>query len=225
VTRLAIFDCDGTLVDSGHSIHLALGETFVRHGRPVPPRSESQRVIGLSLDEAFAVLAPDASPADQRSFSATYREVFAALRARGAVDEPLFDGIRPLLDALEEDGWLLAVATGKSDRGLQHCLAVNGLAGRFVSLQTADRHLSKPHPSMALEAMLDAGAEPADTVVIGDAGWDMGMAKAAGATPIGALWGYHDAAELRLAGADALVDAPAAVLAAVRRLFGEVEHG
>jgi phosphoglycolate phosphatase len=78
---------------------------------------------------------------------------------------------------------------------------------------------------MALEAMAEAGAAPADTLVIGDTGWDMGMAKAAGATAIGALWGYHDAAELSLAGADVLVAAPGEVFAEVRRLFGEVEHG
>ncbi|MCW3798157.1 HAD hydrolase-like protein [Sphingomonas sp. BN140010] len=225
MSRLVIFDCDGTLVDSGHSIHLALGETFAEHGRPIPPRDVARRVIGLSLDEAFASLAPDGDGAEHRVLSATYRRVFAALRARGSVEEPLFEGIVPLLDALEADGWLLAVATGKSDRGLHHCLQVNGLGGRFVSLQTADRHPSKPHPSMAMEAMLAAGAEPADTVVIGDTGWDMGMAKAAGAKAMGALWGYHDAAELKVAGADVLVARPADVHGEVRRLFGEVEHG
>jgi phosphoglycolate phosphatase len=150
--------------------------------------------------------------------------VFAGLRASGAVDEPLFDGIGPLLDALEADGWLLAVATGKSDRGLRHCLEANGLAGRFVSLQTADRHPSKPHPSMALQAMADAGAEPADTAVIGDTGWDMGMARAAGARAVGALWGYHNQAELLQAGADVLVRDPREVHAHLRSLFGEVVY-
>ena len=223
--RLAIFDCDGTLVDSGHSIHLALSETFVRHGRTVPPRAKAQRVVGLSLHEAMALLAPDADAVEHAAMAATYREVFVELRRRGAVEEPLFAGILPLLDALDADGWLLAVATGKSDRGLQHCLEVNELTSRFVSLQTADRHPSKPHPSMALEAMRDAGAEPASTIVIGDTGWDMGMARGAGAAAVGALWGYHDAAELRSAGADVLVAAPGDVFAQVRRLFGQVEHG
>lgn len=225
MSRLAIFDCDGTLVDSGGSIHRALAETFAEHDMPVPARSQSQRVIGLSLDEAFAVLAPDADSAEHRTLSATYRRMFASLRAGGSVEEPLFDGILPLLDALEEDGWLLAVATGKSDRGLRHCLDTNGLLGRFVSLQTADRHPSKPHPSMVLKAMSDAHAEPTGTFVVGDTGWDMGMAKAAGVTAIGALWGYHDAAELKQAGADLLVTAPAEVHSKVQSIFGDVEHG
>ena len=108
----------------------------------------------------------------------------------------MFDGILDLLDDLERDGWLLAVATGKSDRGLKHCLEKHGVHARFVSLQTADRHPSKPHPSMALQAMADAGAGPETTIVIGDTSYDMGMARAAGATGIGAGWGYHEPSEL-----------------------------
>jgi len=225
VTRLAIFDCDGTLVDSGHSIHTALSETFAAHGLSVPPRAEAQRVIGLSLSEAMALLAPDQPAAAHHDMAATYRTAFADLRRRGSVEEPLFEGIVPLLDALEADGWLLAVATGKSDRGLHHCLVANDLYGRFVSLQTADRHPSKPHPSMALEAMLEAGATPEESVVIGDTGWDMGMARAAGCHAVGALWGYHDGAELKLAGAQALAAAPDAVHALMTRMVDQVAHG
>ena len=88
------------------------------------------------------------------------------------------------------------MATCKSDRGLGLCLAHHGLADRFVTLQTADRHPSKPHPSMVWQAMADAGAAPETTVVIGDTSYDMAMAKAAGATAIGVGWGYHPPAEL-----------------------------
>ena len=225
MTRLAIFDCDGTLVDSGHSIHAALQETFVAHGRPVPPRDTAQRVIGLSLTEAMAFLAPDAAGAEHERLAATYRSAFADLRGRGAVDEPLFDGIETLLGTLEAEGWLLAVATGKSDRGLHHCLTANGLYDRFVSLQTADRHPSKPHPSMALEAMLEAGAAPEQSVVIGDTGWDMGMARAAGAHALGVLWGYHDGAELKLAGAQALAANPTEVPALLTAMLGAAADG
>ncbi|HKH29210.1 MAG TPA: HAD hydrolase-like protein, partial [Sphingomicrobium sp.] len=110
------------------------------------------------------------------------------------------------------DGWLLAVATGKSDRGLSLCLDCHGYAARFISLQTADRHPSKPHPSMVQQAMADAGAAPETTVVIGDTAFDMGMAVAAGATGIGAGWGYHEAHEMLDAGAIAVADAPLDVL-------------
>jgi phosphoglycolate phosphatase len=120
----------------------------------------------------------------------------------------LFDGILELLDRLEADGWLLAVATGKSDRGLRHCLESHGLHARFVSLQTADRHPSKPHPSMVEQAMADARAEPAATVVVGDTSYDMAMAVAAGATAIGVGWGYHHRSELEAAGAHAVAEEP-----------------
>jgi phosphoglycolate phosphatase len=128
----------------------------------------------------------------------------------------LFDGVLELLDAIEEDGWLLAVATGKSDRGLRHCLDEHGLHARFISLQTADRHPSKPHPSMVEQAIADAGAAPETTIVVGDTSFDMAMAVAARARGIGAGWGYHDAEELIEAGAVAVADAPSDVLTLIR---------
>jgi phosphoglycolate phosphatase len=212
VNRLAIFDCDGTLVDSGATIHRALAATFADHGIAVPPPNESRRVIGLSLTEAMAALVPQAGSGEHSRLTQTYKEKFFAARVAGRVEEPLFDGIAELLDALEADGWLLAVATGKSSRGLGHCLEGHGILSRFVSLQTADRHPSKPHPSMALQAMADAGAAPETTVVIGDTWFDMAMARAAGAVGIGAGWGYHDSAELLAGGAAAVADQPLDVI-------------
>ena len=148
MNRLAIFDCDGTLVDSGATIYAALGEAFAQNGLELPPPQVSRRVIGLSLTEAMAALLPGASVEDHSRLAEDYKRAFQQLRAAGRVEEPLFDGVLQLLDTLEEDGWLLAVATGKSDRGLKHCLESHGIHARFVSLQTADRHPSKPHPSM-----------------------------------------------------------------------------
>jgi phosphoglycolate phosphatase len=221
VKRLAIFDCDGTLVDSGATIHEALTETFRENGLTPPSVELSRRVIGLSLIEAMAELLPDAAPVQHLRLAEDYKRAFWKLRAAGKVEEPLFDGVLELLDRLEEAGWLLAVATGKSDRGLRHCLDHHGIHARFVSLQTADRHPSKPHPSMVIEAMADAGAAPATTFVVGDTSFDMGMAAAAGAMPIGAGWGYHDADELIAGGAVAVAEQPLDVLDLVR----EHAHG
>jgi phosphoglycolate phosphatase len=123
-----------------------------------------------------------------------------------------------LLDALEADGWLLAVATGKSDRGLRHCLDTHEIHARFISLQTGDRHPSKPHPSMVDQAIADAGAAPHTTIVVGDTSFDMAMACAAGATGIGAAWGYHEPDELIAGGAAAVAAQPVDVLALVREL-------
>jgi phosphoglycolate phosphatase len=218
VNRLAIFDCDGTLVDSGGTIFAALSEAFGKHGMAVPPAHVSRRVIGLSLVEAMAALAPEVDDSEHRRLAETYKGCFIEARQAGRVEEPLFDGIAELLDRLESDGWLLAVATGKSDRGLKHCLDLHGYAGRFVSLQTADRHPSKPDPSMVRQAMADAGAAPETTAVIGDTVFDMEMSVAAGATPIGVDWGYHDAAELLAAGAVGVAEHPAEVYGLVQAM-------
>lgn len=221
MNRLAIFDCDGTLVDSGATIFNAVAETFEQYGMAVPPARACRRVIGLSLIEAMADLSPHLAPERHVELAETYKRNFMQARIEGRVEEPLFDGILELLDGLERDGWMFAVATGKSDRGLKHCLNLHGIHARFVSLQTADRHPSKPHPSMALQAMTEAGAAPETTIVIGDTSFDMGMAIAAGAAAIGAGWGYHDPAELLAAGAMAVADEPAQVL----NVLGELRRG
>jgi phosphoglycolate phosphatase len=216
LNRLAIFDCDGTLVDSGATIFRALSAAFAQHGLELPPPEVSRRVIGLSLTEAMAALLPDAPAEQHAELAEDYKRAFWALRAAGEVEEPLFDGVLELLDALEHDGWLLAVATGKSDRGLRHCLESHDIDARFVSLQTADRHPSKPHPSMVSQAIADAGAAPGTSVVVGDTSFDMAMAVNAGASGIGAGWGYHDAEELLHAGAVAVAERPLQVLDVIR---------
>jgi phosphoglycolate phosphatase len=209
MTKLAIFDCDGTLVDSGATIRAALEQAFEGHGLECPPPEVTKRVIGLSLMEAMSALVPDA---DHAALTQAYKEAFFAMRGAGQVEEPLFDGIVELLDALEADDWLLGVATGKSDRGLRHCLESHGLNGRFVTLQTADRNPSKPHPAMALAAMAEAGAEPARTIFIGDTRWDMGCARGAGVGAIGAGWGYHEIEELTADGTHGVAQIPAEVV-------------
>jgi len=216
--KLAIFDCDGTLVDSGATIHSALRSTFDLHGLDCPPRDVTKKVIGLSLEQAMAALVPEG---DHDALSSTYRNAFMTMRGAGQVEEPLFEGIVDLLDALEDDGWLLGVATGKSERGLRHCLASHGLDGRFVTLQTADRNPSKPHPAMALTAMSETGADPSHTIFVGDTGWDMGCARSAGAGAIGAGWGYHDLEELMGAGAHAVANAPSEVAGLANDWIGQ----
>ena len=216
MNRLAIFDCDGTLVDSGATIHRALAAAFEQHGLKIPPPEVSRKVIGLSLTDAMAALLPDVPPEQHVALAEDYKRAFWNLRAAGEVEEPLFDGILELLDALEEDGWLLAVATGKSDRGLRHCLESHHIHARFVSLQTADRHPSKPHPSMVEQAIAEGGASPESSIVVGDTSFDIAMAVNAGARGIGAGWGYHDAEELLEAGAIGVADQPLEVLNLIR---------
>ncbi|MDQ8755996.1 HAD-IA family hydrolase [Sphingosinicella sp. LHD-64] len=212
MNRLAIFDCDGTLVDSQHNICAAMAECFSAAGLEVPLPERTRQVVGLSLTEAMQVMLPDAEPDFHVAMAEDYKRAFQAMRARGLEEEPLYEGIAELVEALEAAGWLLAVATGKSDRGLKLCLDHHGLADRFVSLQTADRHPSKPHPSMIAQAMTDAGAAPELTVMIGDTSYDMAMARAAGVGAIGVAWGYHPPDELVRAGAHHVADHPRDIL-------------
>jgi phosphoglycolate phosphatase len=215
---LAIFDCDGTLVDSQADICAAMDAAFTAAGLIPPERHATRRVVGLSLHEAMRQLHPQGAHDDHASLTQLYKDAFRARREAGHVGEPLYDGIAELIEGLAAEGWQLAVATGKSDRGLAHCLAAHGLTRHFVSLQTADRHPSKPDPSMIEQCIADAGADRNRTAMIGDTVYDIAMAKNAGVRGIGVDWGYHDPHELIDAGAEAV----ATSMAHLRALLGAV---
>lgn len=207
MNRLAIFDCDGTLVDSQANICRAMEACFVTHRLDPPPRDSIRRIVGLSLVPAIAELLPAADADLHAAMAEEYKRAFQAMRASATLEpEPLFDGIAELVESLDDAGWLLGVATGKSDRGLGLILEHHGLTHRFVTLQTADRHPSKPHPAMVAAAIAEAGAAPETTAMIGDTSFDMLMAVAAGVRPIGVAWGYHTRHELLEAGAAHVAD-------------------
>jgi phosphoglycolate phosphatase len=207
--RLALFDCDGTLVDGQAGVVNAMEAAFAELGLPPPDRHQVRRAVGLSLPQAIRLLAPDQREDRRAALDAAYRTAFRAARESGTLVEPLYDGISGLVEQLAASGWLLGVATGKSQRGLEHCLAMHGLSAHFSTLQTADHHPSKPHPAMALAALDETGVAAEQCVMIGDTQYDMAMAVSAGVRAIGVDWGYHSAAELREAGAEAVARDPA----------------
>lgn len=196
--RLAIFDVDGTLVDSQADIIGSMEAAFGAEGLHVPSRKDILGIVGLSLPQAMAVLAPEQSEDVQGRMVAAYKDSYATLRRQnGAQSSPLYDGIAEMLQRLgQQDDLLLAVATGKSRRGLDALMETHGLRDHFVSLQCADDHPSKPNPSMLHQAMWDAGVEAAQSVMIGDTSFDLEMAQAAGMGGIGVTWGYHPKARL-----------------------------
>ncbi|TWB44138.1 HAD-IA family hydrolase [Nitrospirillum pindoramense] len=218
--RLALFDCDGTLVDSQHAIIAAMAAGFAAQGLAPPQDEAVRRQVGLSLDVAILGLLPEGvGPGAVAGIATAYKAAFFENRERGGAVEPLYPGLVAALDALEAAGFLLGIATGKSHRGLVATLEQHGLTGRFLTLQTADRAAGKPAPDMALRAMAEVGADPATTVVIGDTSYDMMMARAAGAAALGVAWGYHAPENLLAAGAARVchdyAEVPAAVAALV----------
>ena len=212
-TRLAVFDCDGTLSDGQAGVCAAMERAFAGTGRTAPARADVRRIVGLSLPQAMARLAPASSAEEQAALVEAYKHAFRSAREDGSLREPLFDGIDQALRTLHGDGWHLGVATGKSDRGLASTLAVHGLGDLFATLQTADRHPSKPHPAMLMAAMDEALADPTDTVMIGDTTYDIEMAQVAGTRALGVAWGYHAPGELLAAGAEAVAATPQDLLA------------
>ncbi len=213
MNRLALFDCDGTLVDSQGPIVAAMAAAFASLGLPDPGRARTLDIVGLSLPEAMARIHPTGDAPTHAALADAYKTAFFALRSEGRLAEPLYPGFPAVLHRLAAAGWQLGIATGKSRRGLTALLAHHGLADLFVTTQTADDHPSKPHPAMIHAATRAAGAGHATTVMIGDTAWDMGMATAAGCSGLGVAWGYHTADMLVAAGAERVVADPAALVA------------
>lgn len=199
--RLVIFDVDGTLVNSQHEIVEAMNLAMSGAGLPEMEPQRILSIVGLSLPLAVETLLPEASPGDLHRVVDGYRNAFIMARAKGHVP-PLYDGARDCLDALAaQDGMLLGIATGKPMRGLMAVLEAHGLAGRFITRQTADGHPSKPHPAMLESALSETGLGPDRAVMVGDTVFDIDMARAAGVTGFGVDWGYHPSADLLTSGA------------------------
>jgi len=175
VTRLALFDCDGTLVDSQHFIVAAMQAAWDGMGLAPPTDTSIRQTVGLSPHQAMAVFGAATEQVDP--LVRAYRSHFLARAQQPETVQPLFPGIREVLEALSARGWLLGVATGKSRRGLGLLLARHGIDHHFVTLQTADDAPSKPHPGMVERALAETGCEARATTVIGDTGFDMEMAR------------------------------------------------
>lgn len=219
--RLVVFDVDGTLVDSQRIILASMAHAFVAIGAAPPPDAEVLAIVGLSLPEAMAALAPELPAVAQRALVEGYRDSFVAARAAGGAEAaaPLYPGARAALERLaEQPGMLFGVATGKARRGLDHLFDAHALHGFFDTTQTADLHPSKPHPSMLLAALNETGCEAARAVMVGDTEFDVAMGRAAGFATVGVAWGYHPRARLEAAGADVIIDDFEALDAALERL-------
>ncbi len=202
--NLAIFDIDGTLVDSRRIIHDAMLHAYDRCDLADPGYDRIRKVIGLGLRQAFAALEPDAPDDVLAQLEAAYVEAFNIFRETQEGREPLYEGALDLLEDLHRKGWKLGVATGKSRRGVGHILRMHGLERLFHASVCADDGPGKPDVFMVEHSLRAAGASRTRTLVIGDSTHDMAMARAAGVRAIGVCWGFAEAEELTLAGAHEL---------------------
>lgn len=217
--RLAIFDLDGTLIDSVALIVETVVASFNAAGHTVPDEKAIRAISGITAREALGILAPGVEPVQVDRIMEIYREEY--LKRAGVGREPLFRGAIAALDRLQADPeTILAVATGKGYNGAVTLLEGHGIIERFHSIQTPDHNRGKPHPQMIETAMQKAGVERGRTVMIGDTVHDMRMARAANVGAIGVAWGYHEIAELEEAGAHVVLQSFDDLDAAITRLVG-----
>jgi phosphoglycolate phosphatase len=184
---LLVFDWDGTLMDSAGIIVESLQAACRDAGLPVPSDERARYVIGLGLEDAMAHILPGVDPSHYPQVRERYRVRFLELDGGTS----LFTGAAETIADLHRSGFLLAVATGKSRRGLDRSLAATGLARHFHATRCADEGHVKPHPGMLLELMRELGAIPDRTLMIGDTTHDMAMAQAAGVARVGVAYGAH----------------------------------
>ena len=204
--RLIIFDCDGTLIDSQNTIVVSMTTAFKALGYEAPDPRKIRELIGLSLEETIRNLLPNPNLIKVDHLVTAYKKHFFEhhVTEKGSLD-PLFPQAEKVLRTLYSEGYQLGIATGKSKRGLEAILEGHKLRDLFITVQTADQHPGKPHPSMLLQAMAETGMEAFHTLMLGDTSFDMTMAVNAGVHPIGVIWGYHSEDDLRAAGAYAVL--------------------
>lgn len=198
---LIVFDWDGTIVDSTAMIALCIQKAAADLGLTVPTREQASHVIGLGLHDALSRAVPELTAGRIEEFSARYRHHWFACEH----EVLLFEGVREMLVDLHERGLPLAVATGKSRRGLARAFDQSGLGALFEASRCADETHPKPHPAMLLELAEELTVEPARIVMIGDTTHDLEMAAAAGAAGIGVTYGAHPRDQLAACAPVALV--------------------
>jgi phosphoglycolate phosphatase len=220
MSKLVIFDVDGTLVDSQAHIIASMTVAFDAAQIVVPSRDAILSIVGLSLPYAIRELASDASDDTIVKMVEDYKADFNANRMKPQSSFPLFDGAAEAIERLAARGDVhLAIATGNSRRGLNGLLESWSFAHHFVSTQCADNHPSKPHPSMVQSCLADCNLTAQDAVVIGDTTYDMEMARAARCAAIGVSWGYHGSAALKDTGARIVIDDFAALDGALDEIW------
>ncbi|MEW5903138.1 MAG: HAD-IA family hydrolase [Pseudomonadota bacterium] len=200
--QLIVFDWDGTVMDSTAVIATSIQSACRDLDLPVPSDEDARHVIGMGLNEALRHAVPAAPEEMYEPLADRYRHYFLAQ------DQtiPLFSGARETIEELHAAGHALAVATGKSRKGLDRVLDSSGLRPYFLATRTADQTFSKPHPAMLLELMDELGMQPDEVLMVGDTTHDLQMAINAGVDAVGVTHGAHPEDQLRALKPRALLD-------------------
>jgi phosphoglycolate phosphatase len=185
---VVVFDWDGTVMDSTHSIVAAIQASCADLNLPIPPAHEASWVIGLSFESALYRVVPTLTASMFEHFIERYRVHFFARDP----EIKLFDGIVPLFETLASRDVVLGVATGKSRVGLDRILDGMQLRQHFQITRCADESFGKPHPAMLLEIMEELGVEPEQVLMVGDTTHDVQMASSAGVDSMAVTYGAHD---------------------------------
>ena len=204
--RLALFDYDGTIVDSAIMIVEGAIAAFRICGLPDPDPKKVRENIGKPLAIALDEYMPPGFNITPNEISEAYRSWYAEQGRLGLQNEPLYPGVVELLKELKTNDWLIGIATNKSRIGLTNGLAKHSLSDMFDITLSTDENIPKPNPAMAIKAMNDLGVDKENCVMIGDTINDIGLGVNAGIISIGVTWGYNDKNLLLSAGADYLVD-------------------
>ena len=204
--KLALFDYDGTIVDSAGMIVQGAIEAFRMCGLPDPDPQKVRENIGRPLAVALDVYMPVGYTVTPEQISEAYRSWYAEQGRLGLQNEPLYPGMVELIHELKSNDWLIGIATNKSRVGLTNGLAKHNLSNIFDITLSTDENIAKPNPAMALRAMKELGVEDKYSVIIGDTINDIGLGVNSGITSIGVTWGYNNRKLLISAGANHLVD-------------------
>jgi len=205
--KFAVFDIDGTLIDSAASIVAGVQACWSACGFADPDPAAVRHTIGLPWEQGVRALLPGCGDAEFAAIRAYYDAVARGERTRPPLSEVLFPGALEALEEIAGSGALLGIVTSRNSRRLTQLLETHGLHDHFVSVKTVDHGPGKPNPHLLLQAMSDVGADAARTVMIGDTVYDIQMAANAGTAGVGVAWGVHEADELRAAGASHVVRA------------------
>ena len=213
--RLVVFDWDGTLMDSEARIVTAMQQAFLAHGAIKPSRPAVREIIGLDLIIAVARLGPALGVNQVDAIVHDYRQRYAGLHR---IPSPLFDGAQALLAHLAEAGYMLAVATGKSRRGLDRAMDETGVADYFATTRCGEEAAPKPDPTMLRDILLDLDTAPTEALMVGDTEFDLLMAAAAHTHAGAATYGAHSRQRLLSLKPAIIIDALEELPAAIAQL-------